>query len=139
MRRHFAVSLGFFAALLLYAQTGCTPEPVQEDVRNLSASEAAALIESHAGDPDFVIIDVRTPGEFVAGHIANAVNIDVLATDFEENIAALDKSHTYLVYCGTAHRSPMAIEEMDEAGFTNLYHLENGLVDWQAAGLPVVQ
>ena len=139
MRRHVALSLGSLASILLQFQTGCTPEPVHEDVQSLSASEAAALIESHAGDPEFVIIDVRTPGEFVTGHIANAVNIDVLATDFEENIAALDKAYAYFVYCATGRRGAIATREMLEAGFTNLYYLENGLIDWEAAGRPVVQ
>ncbi len=99
------------------------------------------MLESRANDPGFVIIDVRTPAEFAGGHIENAVNIDVNGTSptLADAISGLDKSRTYLVYCGSQHRSPTAISIMEQQGFTSLYELIGGLAQWQAAGLPVVR
>ena len=50
------------------------PPPVQ--VLPLTVQEADTMIAANQGNPDFVILDVRTPSEFGAGHLENAVNID---------------------------------------------------------------
>lgn len=83
------------------------------------------------------LIDVRTPAEFAAGHLANATNIDVEAADFAQRIAALDKAGTYALYCRTGHRSGVALETMSKAGFTHVFDLSGGITAWQAAGKPV--
>ena len=85
-----------------------------------------------------ITLDVRTPGEFVAGHLVNAINIDVEGMNFESEINRLDKSATYAVYCRSGRRSPVAVERMKEAGFTNLVNLNAGIQEWVAAGLPLV-
>lgn len=45
------------------------------------------------------MIDVRTPAEFASGHLEGAINIDVQSPDFDQQVAQLDPSATYLVYC----------------------------------------
>lgn len=72
------------------------------------------------------------------GHIENAINIDVEGMTFEGDIANLDKSATYAVYCRSGRRSNIAVGKLKDAGFTNLFNLSNGIQDWQAAGLPLV-
>ncbi len=130
------------ALLFLAAGRGCViPQANTPQYQAIAATDAQALIQNHANDPNFGIIDVRTPAEFAAGHIAGAANICVTCTDptFSDAIAALEKTRTYFVYCGSQHRSPMAITAMQQAGFTSLYELTGGLATWTAAGLPVVQ
>jgi rhodanese-related sulfurtransferase len=83
-------------------------------------------------------LDVRTGGEFMTGHIANAVNIDVEGMTFDEEIKSLDKDATYAVYCQSGRRSVNAIKKLQDAGFTKLFNLEKGIIDWRGAGLPVV-
>ena len=132
---------GIAAALLpiVVAGTGCTGFPTAPGVQNVTPEEAAALIQAHAGDADFVIMDVRNPEEFAGGHIQDAVNVCYLCPTFADSIAALDKSKTYFVYCGTEHRSPLATAAMIDAGFTSVYNLTGGLMNWQGEGYPVVQ
>ena len=84
------------------------------------------------------IIDVRTPAEFASGHIDGAVNIDVSAPDFTEQIAELDPAKTYAVYCRSANRSAVATDYMAQQGFGSVYDLTGGIIAWQSAGLPVV-
>jgi rhodanese-related sulfurtransferase len=110
-------------------------------VHDISSADAQTLIESHQEDANFVIIDVRTSAEFASGHIAGAVNVCVLMcnTPFEDAIAGFDKSATYLVYCGTNHRSPGAAGAMVGQGFQNVYNMLGGLIQWQNEGRPVVQ
>jgi rhodanese-related sulfurtransferase len=81
---------------------------------------------------------VRTPGEFNEGHIEGAQLIDFQSGNFENEIAALDKSKTYAVYCRSGNRSGQAVKVMREAGFKNLYNLNGGVIDWANAGLPLV-
>ena len=67
-----------------------------------------------------VIIDVRTPEEFASGHLEGAVNINLQAPDFEEQINALDKNGSYAVYCRSGNRSAEAVSLMENVGFTDV-------------------
>jgi rhodanese-related sulfurtransferase len=98
----------------------------------------AADFQAKSAESGVVILDVRTGGEFMMGHIENAINIDVEGMTFDGDIAKLDKSATYAVYCHSGRRSGIAVGKMKDAGFTNLFNLTNGIQDWQAAGLPLV-
>jgi rhodanese-related sulfurtransferase/thioredoxin-related protein len=101
--------------------------------KNLSVDEFARM----AADKQNVILDVRTPGEFSAGHIPGAVNLDYNAPDFQAKAAALDKSKTYLVHCAVGGRSVRACEKMSHLDFPNLYNLPGGFKAWAKAGQPV--
>ena len=101
--------------------------------KNLSVDEFARM----AADKQNVILDVRTPGEFSAGHIPGAVNLDVTAANFEKRAAALDKSKTYLVHCATGGRSVRVCEKLGHLGFPSLYNFPGGFKAWVKAGKPV--
>jgi len=85
-----------------------------------------------------VVVDVRTPSEYAAGHIQGAVNIDVEAPTFDTEIAKLDKNATYAVYCHSGRRSGLATDAMGKAGFAHVYNLSGGIADLQSAGGQVV-
>lgn len=93
---------------------------------------------SNIQNPTTVILDVRTAGEFAAGHIEGATNIDVESADFDTKIANLDKNVEYSIYCHSGRRSMIAAEKMAEVGFTRLTNLQDGISSWQAAGYPLV-
>ncbi|MXO58652.1 rhodanese-like domain-containing protein [Altererythrobacter salegens] len=87
--------------------------------------------------PQLAVLDVRTPEEFAAGHIAGATNIDFKNEDFAAQIAALPKDKDYIVYCRTGHRSGQALEAMQGMGFQHVANMEGGITAWQDGGLPV--
>jgi rhodanese-related sulfurtransferase len=94
---------------------------------------------SSAGLPaGTVVVDVRTPAEFAAGHLAGATNIDIQATTFAARVAKLDKTVPYFIYCHSGNRAGQAITAMKSAGFTNLTN--GGGIDTatQTSGLKVV-
>jgi rhodanese-related sulfurtransferase len=66
------------------------------------------------------VIDVRSRGEYQAGHIAGARNIDVGSPQFGSSVKALNRKHTYLVYCQSGSRSARAAGAMRAAGLTVL-------------------
>ncbi|MHC4134835.1 MAG: rhodanese-like domain-containing protein [Planctomycetota bacterium] len=116
---------------------GSSPPPAQ--VIPLTVQEADTMIAANQGSPDFVILDVRTPGEFAAGHLEDAVNIDFNSGTFDTDVGALDRIKTYLVHCQAGSRSAMATADMLAMGFGDLYDMVDGFGGWVAAGLPWTQ
>lgn len=112
--------------------TGCSSSAA--GVTNMNVSEFSKKI-SEAG---VITVDVRTPGEFMTGHIQGAQNIDFESGNFENEIAALDKNATYAVYCRSGNRSGQAVAVMHDAGFHNVYNLNGGVIDWTNSGMMLV-
>lgn len=110
---------------------GCS---TSSNAQDLSVSKFSNKV-TEAG---VITLDVRTPGEFNEGHIEGALLIDFQSGNFENEIASLDKSKTYAVYCRSGNRSGKAVKVMSDAGFPNLYNLNGGVIDWVSAGLPLV-
>ena len=127
--------LCWLAALLIAA---CSSGDSPARAVLVEAQEANDLIEARDGDLDFVILDVRTRGEFDSGHLEGAVLIDYLEPDFEDRVGELDRGRTYLVYCGSGFRSAGACERMLGLGFRDLYDLAGGFNEWVAEGYPWV-
>ena len=85
------------------------------------------------------LIDVRTPNEYIDGHIEGAVNIDYMNENFEELISKVDKSKPVAVYCGRGGRSGKCAAFMKNAGFTKIYDLDGGITEWKFKGKSVVK
>lgn len=89
-----------------------------------------------SGKTKYVILDVRTPGEFNSGHIKGAINIDVNQMDVYTKIDKLDKNAKYIVYCRTQNRSQVVGNYMISKGFKEVYKMQDGIVGWLASGFP---
>lgn len=101
--------------------SACTAEPV--DMSTYSA-----------------VIDVRTPAETSTGHLAGALLFDVQGSEFDAQVATLDKTANYFVYCRSGNRSGAAIDRLKDAGFTGTLTNGGSLADAAGAtGLAVVQ
>ena len=70
--------------------------------------------------------------------IENAININLEGSDFASEVSKLDKNATIAVYCRSGNRSGVATEQMAELGFTDMYDMQGGILDWEAAGGPVI-
>jgi rhodanese-related sulfurtransferase len=113
-----------------------TPGPADKQatkVKLVSVEEFDKLRANKAN----IVLDVRTPEEFKAGHIPGATNINYTASDFGEKVAKLDKDKTYLVHCAAGVRSARACKKMEGLGFKNLVDLHAGFGGWEEAGKPV--
>ena len=78
----------------------------------------------------FQLVDVRTPSEFSAGTIGDAINIDYNGDDFTDKINALDKSIPVLMFCQSGGRSAKALKIFADNEFTIVYELEGGYGNW---------
>jgi rhodanese-related sulfurtransferase len=97
------------------------------------------LIQNNKVNLDLIIIDVRTPDEFNGGHLANAININYYSPEFKSNIDKLDRNKEYLIYCRTGVRGTGATQIMIDLGFTRVYNLAGGIVQWIDAGYPTLK
>ena len=80
--------------------------------------------------PNTVLIDVRTAGEFAGGKLRGARNLDIMSSAFVSQIKNLPKDKTYLIYCRSGVRSVHACEAMAAEGFTSLYNLRTGILGY---------
>ena len=76
-----------------------------------------------ANTTEMIILDVRTPEEFNESHVEGAKNYDIFNTQFKEQIAKLDKSKTYKLYCRSGNRSGQAEALMKSAGFKDVENI----------------
>ena len=97
----------------------------------LDPEASEQLIES---TQDLVVLDVRTPEEVAAGALPGAINIDLSSPDFTSQVAELDRDVPYFVYCRSGNRSAQAVKIMQDLGFTEIYELDGGILDWAEAG-----
>ena len=80
---------------------------------------------------DVQFVDVRTEKEYHAGHIDDAININVLnETTFKEKIKELDKSKPVYIYCLSGGRSNKASKIMEALGFSQVYDFSGGWSTW---------
>ena len=99
----------------------------KKNYSDINGREFKAKLEE---TPKPVLIDVRTAGEFKQGAIKGAINIDIMSGNFAQRIAQLDKTKTYLLYCRSGNRSGQACSIMANNGFTNLYNLSGGIMNY---------
>jgi len=77
------------------------------------------------------LIDVRTSEEFNAGHIEGAINIDFKNEEvFYQSFQRLDKKNPVYVYCRSGNRSKKSADKLLEIGFSKVYDLKGGYIDW---------
>lgn len=101
---------------------------------NITAKEFHSMILDPKLADIRIIIDIRTKDEFNEYHISNAINIDFYSQFFSDEIDALDRNKTYLIYCRSGHRSGTATDNalnlMLNMGFTNVYNMRGGILSF---------
>ena len=104
------------------------------NVSNLTVNDFATKIS----DASVTLLDVRTSAEYSSGHIAGATNIDFESGHFERDLKSLIKSKSYAVYCRSGNRSGQATAIMAKDGFTSIFNLSGGIINWTASGQQLV-
>ena len=106
-----------------------------ESFNGLSAADLNAELESGS---DALLVDVRTADEYAEGFIEGAVNVPLNElTQHLDLLPSLDQN--IVVYCGSGHRSAIAMTSLNLLGYTNVRSMMGGFGAWTAAELPVSQ
>lgn len=117
---HIALLIAFAGALI-----GCS---AGSHFVSLDVEAFGAEIQK----PGTQLVDVRTPAEYNSAHIPGAINIDVTADDFEQNIRVLNKKQPVAVYCRSGRRSKAAAEILAKEGY-RVVELDGGILSWQGS------
>lgn len=103
-------------------------------IKNLGDKEAQELIKKNK---EILIIDVRRYNEFKAGNIPNSINIPVEELEWEIEEIEAYKDKPVLVYCKAGHKSIIACNILNDAGFNNLYNLSYGTLGYTGLLEPI--
>ena len=109
------------------------------NIEDLTCEEAFKMINDNEDDPDFVILDVRTPEEYAEDHLEGSRNLDYNSPDFVNKLEGMNKNSTYIVYCRSGVRSRNAANIMSEVGYSKIYNVLGGIMDCKAKGVKVVR
>ena len=114
------------SALMFAGCTG-TSNHQTNTYRQITMDDAVTMMAQETG---YIILDVRRPDEFAAGHIPNAINVPNESIGTSELLELPDKNQLILVYCRGGRRSKDASEKLVKLGYTNIVEF-GGILDWK--------
>jgi phage shock protein E len=88
---------------------------------------------------DIQLIDIRTPKEYTGGYIKGAININFFDRNFNDQMAKLNKDKELYIYCRSGNRTGKAAKRLKDQGFTKIYDLQGGILNWNRNKLKVVK
>jgi phage shock protein E len=99
-----------------------------DDTPKIAADQLTERLDKK--DTELLVLDVRTPEEFAAGHLPGAVNIphDQLPNRIAEITNAKNKD--VVVYCRTGRRAAIAEDTLAAHGFKRVMHLDGDMIKW---------
>ena len=104
---------------------------------DLTALQCDSLISANQSNPDFVILDVRRPSEYIPVHLTAAINRNYYDSDFELQLDSLSRHKKYLIHCASGSRSGKTHDIMFDMGFYEVYNMVGGINAWKNNALPV--
>ena len=109
--------------------TGCsgTSNSQTNTYRQITMDEAVNMMAQETG---YIILDVRRPDEYAAGHIPNAINVPNETIGTAEIPELPNKDQLIMVYCRSGRRSKEASEKLVKLGYTNIVEF-GGILDWK--------
>lgn len=127
---HVVRGFGVLVAAVLAAAVTFAAEPVAAPV-----TQDALIERQQRADADLVVLDVRSPEEFAAGHVPGAINIPY--DRIGERLAEVPRDKDVILYCQSGRRAGIAAQALAEHGYSRLFHLEGDIADWKAKGRPL--
>jgi len=115
-------------ALVLFS--ACTNNA---NTRDISATD----LVNQLGHSNILILDVRSPQEYAAGHVPGAINLPHTSVASQIKTLQKHKNETIVLYCKSGHRASIAEQTLTDAGFKQLLHLDGDMDGWQAGNYPI--
>ncbi len=137
------LSLGASAPLPVMAESSLPPAELSAEITHFltslpgdyyTISNTAALKNIIKSDRP-LLIDVRTPAEYAAGHIPNAINIPL--PNLTENLDKIPSDRPVILYCTTGYRTAMGVMSLQMLGYSNVRGFPPSFQGWKLAGEPL--
>lgn len=125
--------------LLVIVLAACQSKPISGETINTSSGSYNNVtpkeLNSVLKDNDFVLVNVHIP---FAGNIAGT-DLSIPYDQIEQNLSQLpaDKNARIVLYCRSGHMSQIAAETLVSSGYTNVWNLSGGMVDWEKEGFEI--
>ncbi len=103
-------------------------------MKNISPKEARDMLRN---TQNTIIVDVRTDAEVAEVAIPKSLHIPI--DELYLRLHEIPVDANVIFHCQSGGRSSQASIFADEAGYTNVYNLKGGIMEWIASGLPVVR
>jgi rhodanese-related sulfurtransferase len=137
-KKHILIVL-IIAVLALAACGGSAPAvetaSQQVDLDALPIELTVQQVADIMNHPDVVLIDVREPSEYAAGHIPGVKLIPL--GSLPSRVNEIPKDKFVVMTCRSGNRSGQATKFLRDQGFDNVHNMTGGINAWQQAGLPV--
>jgi len=119
------------AACQSKAFTGETINTSSGPYKNVTSKELNTLLK----EKDFVLVNVHIP---FAGNIVGT-DLSIAYDQIEQNLSQLpaDKNAKIVLYCRSGHMSQIAAEKLVSLGYTNVWNLNGGMIDWEKEGFEI--
>lgn len=124
--------LKFSLIFITVLNLSCQNKRADSKITMIDSEEMKILLEEN----EIQLIDVRTVEEFNEHYIKGAENI-VYDSNFDQKLNQLDKDKPLVVYCRSGRRSAASAEILERKGFTKIYELKDGIIQWMKEGNPV--
>lgn len=98
-----------------------------DEIESLPPEEARATLDKDKRG-EYILLDVRQPEEYKAGHIPGATLIPL--GELEAREGELDRGKKVIAYCRSGHRSMAAAIALCGLGFKGVQHLNGGILNW---------
>jgi len=113
-------------------------------VKPFGVIDAEGLNTALVEDPEMIVMDVRTTGEWTGKGIIDTAGVELISVPMERFLAQealwpADKDAHIVIYCGSGHRSTMAMAIMWLHGYTDVSSLKGGFGGWAEAEYPVAE
>ena len=125
-----------FLVLAIFLLASCQSKPVTGETvtmtdgtyQDITPDELNTMLK----DKDFVLVNVHTP---FAGNITNT-DLSIAYDQIEQNLSQLpaDKNSKIVLYCRSGRMSQIAADKLVSLGYTNVWNLKGGMVDWEQVG-----
>jgi rhodanese-related sulfurtransferase len=125
-----------FLLLVVLVLTGCQSSPVTGETVPVASGSyqnaSVADLQTMLKNKDFVLVNVHIPFE---GNIPNT-DLSIPYDQIEQNLSQLpsDKNAKIVLYCRSGRMSEITAEKLVSLGYTNVWNVTGGMVDWEQAG-----
>jgi rhodanese-related sulfurtransferase len=124
--------LSIFSFIAILCSISCSNNTTV-DIVDLNPVEFKTALEKEKG----ILIDVRTPEEYIQGHIPGSATINFYDDSFKAKLNSIQKDETLFIYCAAGGRSSKAAAMSLELGFAKVYNLSGGIGAWEEQGLEI--
>lgn len=116
-------------------------QAAQKQVKTIGMQEYRKVVENPGGT---LIVDVREPQEYAAGHVPGAINIPRGVIEFKiwnqvGYPANTQMDQPIVLQCQSGNRASLAAQSLADLGFTRINAVVMSLDDWQQYGHPFVK